>query len=96
MKNLQGDITGLVNENGEKIFDYTYDAWGNVTFSATKLSNMQLATDLVYVSPFTYRGYCYDYDIELYYLQSRYYSAEIGRFINADSYMDTGHGIIFK
>lgn len=28
--------------------------------------------------------YCYDYDIELYYLQSRYYSAEIGRFINTD------------
>lgn len=46
---------------------------------------MTKASTLCFVSPFTYRGYCYDYDIELYYLQSRYYSAEIGRFINADS-----------
>ena len=30
----------------------------------------------------------------LYYLQSRYYNPEIGRFINADSYASTGQGII--
>ena len=84
-KNLQGDITSIVNENGQIILNYTYDAWGAVSFSATSMQNMLLAYTLSYVSPFTYRGYCYDYDIELYYLQSRYYSAEIGRFINADS-----------
>ncbi len=84
-KNLQGDITSVVNENGQTILNYTYDAWGAVTFSATSMQNMLLAYTLSYVSPFTYRGYCYDYDIELYYLQSRYYSPEIGRFINADS-----------
>lgn len=83
-KNLQGDITSIVNENGQTILNYSYDAWGAVTFSATSMQNMLLAYTLSYVSPFTYRGYCYDYDIELYYLQSRYYSAEIGRFINTD------------
>ncbi len=31
-----------------------------------------------------YRGYYYDEEIELYYLQSRYYDACVGRFINAD------------
>ena len=41
--------------------------------------------DFTTVSPFTYRGYCYDYDIGMYYLQSRYYDPEICRFINADS-----------
>lgn len=83
-KNLQGDITSILNENGQIILNYTYDAWGAVTFSATSMQNMLLAYTLSYVSPFTYRGYSYDYDIELYYLQSRYYSAEIGRFINTD------------
>ena len=31
-----------------------------------------------------YRSYFYDFDTELYYLRSRYYDPEIGRFINAD------------
>ena len=85
MKNLQGDIIAIVDELGEVIVEYSYDAWGNVTFHETSLQNMTKASTLCFVSPFTYRGYCYDYDIELYYLQSRYYSAEIGRFINSDS-----------
>ena len=84
VKNLQGDIIAIVDELGEVIVEYSYDAWGNVTFSESSLQNMTKASTLCFVSPFTYRGYCYDYDIELYYLQSRYYSAEIGRFINTD------------
>ena len=83
-KNLQGDILSIVNESGQTIVTYEYDSWGAVSFSATSMQNMMLAYTLSFVSPFTYRGYCYDYDIELYYLQSRYYSAEIGRFINTD------------
>lgn len=84
VKNLQGDIIAIVDEKGQTIVEYSYDAWGNVTFSESSLQNMTKASTLCFVSPFTYRGYCYDYDIELYYLQSRYYSAEIGRFINTD------------
>ena len=84
VKNLQGDIIAIVDELGEVIVEYSYDAWGTVTFSESSLQNMSKASTLCFVSPFTYRGYCYDYDIELYYLQSRYYSAEIGRFINTD------------
>lgn len=45
---------------------------------------------LTRVSPFTYRGYCYDYDTALYYLQSRYYDPAIGRFINADNVVYLG------
>ncbi|MBR4891331.1 MAG: RHS repeat-associated core domain-containing protein [Clostridia bacterium] len=81
---MQGDIIAIVDELGEVIVEYSYDAWGKVTFSESSLQNMTKASTLCFVSPFTYRGYCYDYDIELYYLQSRYYSAEIGRFINTD------------
>ena len=34
--------------------------------------------------PCTYRGYYYDQETGWYYLQSRYYDPEIGRFLNAD------------
>ena len=36
-------------------------------------------------NPYRYRGYRYDTETGLYYLQSRYYNAEWGRFINADA-----------
>ena len=41
-----------------------------------------------------YRGYYYDTETGFYYLQSRYYDPEIGRFINADSYTSTGQGFL--
>lgn len=36
-------------------------------------------------NPYRYRGYRYDSETGLYYLQSRYYNPEWGRFINADA-----------
>lgn len=39
-------------------------------------------------NPFRYRGYYYDDEIELYYLNQRYYNPEWSRFINADT-LDT-------
>ena len=38
-------------------------------------------------NPFRYRGYYYDADLGLYYLNSRYYDSVVGRFINPDSVM---------
>ncbi len=35
-------------------------------------------------NPFRYRSYYYDFETNLYYLNSRYYDPETGRFINAD------------
>ena len=40
------------------------------------------------VNPFRYRGYYYNSEIGLYYLQSRYYNPEWGRFLNADVYVN--------
>lgn len=36
-------------------------------------------------TPITYRGYNYDLNTGLYYLQSRYYNPTYGRFLNADT-----------
>ena len=42
------------------------------------------------LNPLRYRGYVYDTETGLYYLQSRYYNPEMGRFINADGLAATG------
>ena len=42
------------------------------------------ASTIGQANPIRYRGYYYDNETGFYYLQSRYYDAEIGRFINAD------------
>ena len=49
-----------------------------------------MANTLGVANPLTYRGYVYDTESSLYYLQSRYYNANVGRFINADSIISTG------
>ena len=79
VKNAQGDVTGLVNASGTRVVTYTYDAWGN-PLSTTG----SLATTLGAQNPLRYRGYVYDTETGLYYLQSRYYNPGWGRFINAD------------
>jgi len=89
--NLQGDIVGIVNQSGNKIVSYTYDAWGNIL---TTTGTSSTATLLAERNPLRYRGYVYDTESRLYYLQSRYYDPEMGRFISADSYTSTGQGIL--
>ena len=95
IKNLQGDVTKIIDEDGNTCATYAYDAWGGIL--ATKNENGQEITDpnhIAFTNPFRYRGYVYDTETELYYLQSRYYDPKTGRFINADSpeYTDTDSG----
>jgi len=80
-KNLQGDIIAVYDENGTKLVSYTYDAWGNVT---TTYHNSGASTAAQY-NPFRYRGYYYDSELGFYYLNSRYYDPETGRFISPDT-----------
>ena len=80
IKNLQGDIISITNKNGTSVAGYSYDAWGVCTI-VSDLSNCNIAE----VNPFRYRGYYYDSETKLYYLQSRYYDPAVGRFINADA-----------
>ncbi len=76
--NLQGDIIAILDVNGNLVAEYEYDSWGNCTIPFD-------TNDIADINPLRYRGYYYDSDTNLYYLQSRYYDANIGRFINADS-----------
>ena len=58
---------------------YTYDEWGKILSVTGTLANT-----VGQMNPIRYRGYYYDVETGLYYLQSRYYDPETGRFINAD------------
>ncbi len=84
-RNLQGDVIGIYDTNGNKVVEYAYDAWGNCTTKSTT-TNYTVA----HVNPIRYRGYYYDEDTKLYYLNSRYYNPEWRRFISPDdtAYID--------
>ena len=81
-KNLQGDVVGICNASGTLIGEYVYDAWGNLL--------EEPESGIMKDNPFRYRGYYYDSSIGLYYLNSRYYDPETGRFLNEDlvSYLE--------
>lgn len=91
LKNLQGDITGIVSATGKKEISFSYDVFGKIDVEyhanlSSLLGPIELLNQL-YISilnPFGYRGYCLDGYTNLYYLQSRYYDPNTGRFINAD------------
>ena len=48
------------------------------------------------MNPLRYRGYVYDTETGLYYLQSRYYDPVFSRFVNADDYISTGNNLLSK
>ena len=80
VKSLQGDIVAILDENGNMVVSYGYDAWG-----APLWCTGELAETLGKVQPFRYRGYVFDEETGLYYLRSRYYNPQWGRFVNADT-----------
>ena len=95
VKNLQGDVMAMYDQNMVCVAEYAYDAWGNILY--VKDGNGNIVTDLDHIgnlNPIRYRSYYYDYESGFYYLQSRYYDSLVGRFINADSYVSTGQGFL--
>ena len=87
-KNAQGDITHILDNAGMVVAKYIYDAWGN--HAIVDASGNNVTSGIGVLNPFRYRGYFYDEETDLYYLQTRYYDPETGRFISQDdvSYLD--------
>ena len=81
-RNLQGDVVALYDENGTRKVEYAYDAWGNCTIT------YGAGTDLAKSNPIRYRGYYYDRETGLYYLNARYYNPQWRRFISPDDTAD--------
>ena len=89
LRNAQSDSVKLIDKTGATVVEYTYDSWGKLLSTSGSL-----ASTLGKNNPFRYRGYVYDEETGFYYLQSRYYNPEVGRFISSDVLLSTGQGVI--
>ena len=89
VKYIQGDVVGVYNSAGTKLVTFTYDAYGNSSFSGDEL--------LADYCKIRYRGYYFDAETGFYWVQTRYYNPEWCRWISPDSlsYIDpvTTHGL---
>ena len=89
VSNIRGDIIGIYDSTGTRVVTYVYDAWGRILSTTGTGAN----TIGVY-NPFRYRGYYYDTETGFYYLNSRYYDPNVGRFLNADGSVNANGDLI--
>ena len=84
--NWRGDVIRIYDGTGAVVANYNYDAWGSV-ISVTDANGAAItdSTHIANVNPLRYRGYYYDSETGFYYVSSRYYDPEVGRWINADN-----------
>ena len=85
LRNVFNDIVEVLDENGNSLVHYLYDAFGN-TIETIDNSSISLGA----INPFRYRGYYYDVETQLFWVSTRYYSPELCRWISPDSieYLD--------
>ena len=88
-RNIQGDVVGVYNSSGTKLVTFKYDAYGNCTVNGDAV--------LAQYCKIRYRGYYFDAETGLYWVQTRYYNPEWCRWISPDTldYLDpeTAHGL---
>ena len=89
IKNAQNDVTAIASADGTILANYYYDSWGKLIETTGNATIAEL-------NPIRYRSYYYDSETEWYYLNTRYYSPEMCRFISSDGYIQTGQGILDK
>jgi RHS repeat-associated protein len=90
----------MLDTSGKVVVKYVYDAWGSckvfdaqgndITYKENDETRAVYKNELGNLNPFRYRGYYYDVETGLYFLKTRYYDPEIGRFITIDDlqYLD--------
>jgi len=80
-----GQIVGLLDENGELVVKYSYDAWGKPTeYLKNQIGEWEEVAVGSFGNPYLYKNYYYDTETGLYYLNARYYDPSIGRFLSKD------------
>ena len=87
--NSRGDVVDIYNQDGTIAAHYIYDSWGNTVSILDNDVNGNEITDpnnIGIINQIRYRGYYLDTETGYYYLMSRYYNPEIGRFLNTDDF----------
>ena len=79
-RNIQGDIIGIYDSLGNEVGGYAY--WK--CYVKYKNNSSEEEKTILNTNPFRYRGYYYDNETGLYYLNAIYYDPSIGRFISPD------------
>lgn len=94
-KNAFDDIIGIYDSNYKEVCTYNYDAYGNIlSIKDSTGKNITDTSNVALINPFRYRSYYYDTETNLYYLNSRYYSPKMGRFINCDGLIGSSKTVI--
>ena len=83
---LSGNVKGITDANGELVVSYEYDEWGKLIALTPAEDGNEEQIAVATKNPLRYRGYYYDNETGLYYLQSRYYSPDLCRFISPDDF----------
>ena len=86
LKNSHGDIIGQVDENGNLLASYSYNAFGELVAAVAFGPETS-------ISSFLYAGEQYDAASGLYYLRARHYDVGIGRFTQEDTYLGDGRNL---
>lgn len=92
LTNLNGDVVGITDAQGNLLAQYVYDPWGKLLQINTTEPNNAEQLAVATANPLRYRGYYYDSETGMYYLQSRYYDPDLGRFISADDFFAFADG----
>ena len=70
--NWRGDVVALYTSTGNIFARYEYDSWGNLLSVKNGYGNIITSSaNFALINPIRYRGYYYDSESGLYYLQSR-------------------------
>lgn len=87
---MLGDVIAIYASNGALQCRYAYSAWGEHKIYDASGNQIESGDNIGIKNPIRYRGYYFDRDLYLYYLQSRYYEPILGRFLSPDSpqYLD--------
>ena len=81
-----GNHKAFANTNAsEELRVKSKELWLEIYNSQTGKVTQGYENHIANLNPFRYRSYYYDQETNLYYLNSRYYDPQTGRFINADS-----------
>ena len=89
-KDAQANIVALLDNTGTVVVKYKYDAWGKCKVLDATGAEITDNTHIGILNPFRYRSYYFEHGIGLYFLKTRHYDPEIGRFMTIDdiSYLD--------
>ena len=85
IKDILGNIIKIIDKNNRDIVKYKYNSWGVVTRTIC-VTTSDASYLLAYYNPFVFKSYYYDPETRLYYLNSRFYSPELCRFITIDDH----------